>query len=88
MKIGRNEFEIDKNDVIFDNSCCYQLMTKKIGFGLETTTPVVAKALFKRLLNQNIIYLLSEELKSVTDSGKEMWHRYYKFDVAKLETII
>lgn len=32
LKVGRNILEIDENDLILDNSACYQIITKKNWF--------------------------------------------------------
>ena len=35
LKVGRRIIDIDENDLILDNGCCYQIITKKIGSGFS-----------------------------------------------------
>ena len=80
LKIGRRIYEVDQNDVIFDNSACYQLITKHMSL-TNRSYPVITGGQFKKLLKENAICLVNESLVYMTDEGKEMWHRYYKFNV-------
>lgn len=83
MKIGRYDFEINENDVIFDNSFCYQLITRYCNGG----RPRMSKLLFKKLLKQGVLYLTDERLEYTLESGKDIWYRQYKFDIRKLDDI-
>lgn len=80
LKIGRKVYEVDQIDVIFDNSACYQLITKHMSL-TNRSYPALTAGQFKKLLKENIIYLANESLAYVTEEGEEMWHRYYKFNV-------
>ena len=57
MKIGRYGFDIDEDDKIMDNGACYQLVTRKVGYGFNKIAPIVSKTLFKKLLKEEKIYL-------------------------------
>lgn len=42
LKVGRKIIDIDKNDLILDNSACYQIVTKEIGTGFYKPSPVMS----------------------------------------------
>lgn len=45
LKVGRNVFDIDDNDLILDNGACYQIITKVIRKGFDRITPKMSSKL-------------------------------------------
>lgn len=43
LKVGRNIFDIDENDLILDNGACYQIVTKRVNVGFNESIPVMSK---------------------------------------------
>lgn len=39
---------------------------------------------FKKLLKRKALILVKEKLAYVTGDGREMWYRYYRFDLDHL----
>lgn len=56
LKVGRNELNIDENDLILDNGVCYQIVTKTIGFGFNESIPIMSKKLFNDLKKCELIF--------------------------------
>lgn len=79
LKCGRNEFEVNENDVLLFNGCCWMLITKKIQSGYGLTTPVVSKTLCNKLLKENKIYMFRKESEYITKDGRQMGLYYYRF---------
>ena len=63
IKCGRKEFDVSNKDIIMDNGCCYQLVTKKIRKGYYDYSPVVSKTLFNSLLKNGKIYATDMKYK-------------------------
>lgn len=83
-KIGRNEFDITNEDIVFFNGRVYQVTTQKIFNGWHHYLPVMSETQFKKLLKRKALVLIKEELACVTRDGREMWYRYYRFDLEHL----
>lgn len=80
-KIGRNEFNITNEDVVFFNGKIYQVTTQRIFDGWHEYLPVMSETQFKKLLKRKALVLIEEKLAHVTGDGREMWYRYYRFDL-------
>ncbi len=85
LKVGRNIFDIDENDLILDNGACYQIITKKIGFGFNKSTPIMSKKLFKDLKKCELIFT-SEGLRqaAVKKYGNNVV-AFWKFDINQMK---
>lgn len=83
-KIGRNEFDITNEDIVFFNGTIYQVTTKKIHEGWHSYSPKMSKTQFEKLLKRKALVLIEEKLGYVTGDGTEMWYRYYRFDIDHL----
>lgn len=79
VKCGRVEFDLNENDIIFDNGACYQITTRKVrkDFG-HVCNAVLSQIKAKKLIKEGKLMLTSEEMKYITSEGKEIWYRYYK----------
>lgn len=62
LKVGRNVFDIDNNDLILDNGACYILVTKKVTKNYSSHSPIVSKKLFTDLKKCGLI-LTNEKLR-------------------------
>lgn len=82
LKIGRYIYEINENDLIFDNGSCLQLWTKDVpGTSFNNAynkgqKPLLSKKLASDLKKTNFIYLY-KKINS-TDS-------YWKFDIDRMK---
>lgn len=56
LKVGRNVFDIDKNDLILDNGACYQIITKRLSSGHNKYCPIMSKKLFAELKKCELIF--------------------------------
>ncbi len=81
LKIGRYIYEVNENDLIFDNGCCLQLWTKEVpgtsfnayNKGLK---PQLSKKLASDLKKTNLIYLY----KKINNMES-----YWKFDIDRMK---
>lgn len=85
LKVGRNVFDINENDVVLFNGACWMLLTRKIGKEWHYYNPTVSKALCQKLLKKDILVMFKKEREYLTSDGKQMGLYYYKFDMEKLE---
>jgi len=85
MKIGRDEIDIDENDVIFDNGSCYQLISRETGHGFNKCSPIVSNTLFNKLLKNNQIRLVKDKHSYFMTNGEEVRFKYYKFNMDKIK---
>lgn len=85
LKVGRKIIDIDKNDLILDNSACYQIVTKEIGTGFYKPSPVMSKKLFNELKKLEFIFT-SDGLK--LQAEKQYGHTgltYWKFNIDRMQ---
>jgi len=71
IKCGREEFDLNEKDVILDNGCCFQILTRETGKGWNKYAPIIAKRLANKLIkngdlclkeakaNRNLYYRIS-----------------------------
>lgn len=87
LKVGRKILDIDENDLILDNGACYQIITKKIGFGFNESIPMMSKKLFNDLKKCELIFT-SEELRqaAIKKYGSSVM-TFWKFDVNQMKKI-
>lgn len=81
MKIGRREFDISNDDIIFDNGACYQLVTQMCRKGFDKYYQTMSKTQFKKLLKEEKLVLVDEKLSHTTSDGKEIYYRNYRFNI-------
>ena len=73
--LGRHEVEVNDEDVVLDNGCCVQVITRYYTTGrFDKTTPRISKKLFNEFLKKNCLILFKEN-----EYGK-----YYHFDTNRL----
>ena len=75
IHLGRYDVEVTDEDVILDNNCCVQVITRSFRIGrLDKVTPIISKKLYKEFLKKSCLVLFKEN-----EYGK-----YYHFDTDKL----
>lgn len=83
MKIGRNEYDINENDLILDNGACYQLVSREIGIGFNSCSPIISKVLFNKLLKNEAIYTNDDLKQQATKRYNQSGVNYWKFNIEK-----
>lgn len=85
LKVGRNVLDIDENDLILDNGACYQIITKKVGFGFNKSVPVMSKKLFNDLKKIELIFT-SEGLRqaAIEKYGNHVM-TFWKFNIKLMQ---
>ena len=85
LKVGRNVFDIDDNDLILDNGACYQIITKEIRKGFDRITPKMSSKLFNDLKKCELIFtsegLRQTAIKNYGNSVVTFW----KFNVDQMK---
>lgn len=86
LKVGRNIFDIDEKDLILDNGACYQIVTKRIGFGFNEYIPVMSKKLFGDLKKCELIFT-SEGLRqaAIEKYGDHVVVTFWKFNIDRMQ---
>nr|WP_142411372.1 hypothetical protein [Clostridium sp. Marseille-P7770] len=86
LKIGRYVYDVNENDLLLDNGCCFQLITKFTGIGLDSQSPAkLSKKLVKDLKKSNAIYT-NEDLKMAAESRyRYSGITFWKFDIEKMK---
>ena len=75
IHLGRYDVEVTDEDVVLDNDCCVQVITRSFRTGrFDTVTPKISKKLYKEFLKKNCLVLFKEN-----EYGK-----YYHFDTYRL----
>ena len=87
MKIGRREFDITDKDIIFDNGASLQLATQTYQDGWCRTCPTMSKSQFNKLIKNKCLSLVKEKFSYTMTNGKDVYFRYYKFDINKLKEL-
>lgn len=81
IKIGRKEYNVTNNDLVFFNGACYICTTLVMWKDYFKTSPSMSKTQAQKLIKSGQLKLLKENLEYVTSEGKEMWYRWYRFNV-------
>jgi hypothetical protein len=55
VKCGRIEFELTEKDLVMYNGACYQIITRKVGFGWNESTPIIAKSRAMKLIKEGLL---------------------------------
>lgn len=85
LKVGRNVFDIDNNDLILDNGACYQIITKEIRKGFDRITPKISSKLFNDLKKCELIFT-SEGLRQIAiEKYENSAVTFWKFDVDQMK---
>lgn len=85
LKVGRNIFDIDENDLILDNGACYILVTQEIIKNYSNYSPTVSKKLFTDLKKSELIFtsegLRQAAIKRYGNSVVTFW----KFNIRQMQ---
>ncbi len=85
LKVGRNIFDIDENDLILDNGACYMLVTQEIIKNYSSYSPTVSKKLFTDLKKCELIFtsegLRQAAIKRYGNSVVTFW----EFNIKKMQ---
>ena len=85
LKVGRNIFDIDENDLILDNGACYQIVTKRVNVGFNESIPVMSKKLFNELRKCGLIFTSEVLRQAAEEKYKHSGLKYWKFDVVTMQ---
>ena len=85
LKVGRNIFDIDENDLILDNGACYVLVTKKITKGYSSCSPTVSKKLFTELNKCELIFTSEGLRQTAIEKYGNSVVTFWKFNVDKMQ---
>ncbi len=65
VKCGRDEIDLNENDEIMFNGAWYQIITRKVGFGWNEKTPIIAKAKAEKMIKDGLLVFDHKRIKSV-----------------------
>lgn len=85
LKVGRNVFDIDDNDLILDNGACYQIITKEIRKGFDRTTPKMSSKLFNDLKKCELIFTSEGLRQAAIEKYGNSVIAFWKFDVDQMK---
>lgn len=85
LKVGRNIFDIDENDLILDNGACYILVTKKVMKGYSECSPTVSKKLFNDLKKCELIFTSEGLRQAAIERYGNHAVTFWKFDVDQMK---
>jgi hypothetical protein len=70
IKCQRTEFELTPEDKIMYNGACYQIITRTVGYGWNTSIPIIAKSKAEKLIKEGKIIFSYNDTKMNTDIYK------------------
>lgn len=85
LKVGRNIFDIDDNDLILDNGACYQIITKEIRKGFDRITPKMSSKLFNDLKKCELIFTSEGLRQAAIEKYGNYVVTFWKFDVDQMK---
>lgn len=85
LKVGRNIFDIDENDLILDNGACYILVTQKVTKNYSNCSPTVSKKLFNDLKKCELIFTSEGLRQTAIEAYGNHVMTFWKFDVDKMK---
>lgn len=85
LKVGRNIFDIDDNDLILDNGACYQIITKEIRKGFDRITPKMSSKLFNDLKKCELIFTSEGLRQAAIEKYGNSVVAFWKFDVDQMK---
>lgn len=87
LKVGRNVFNIDQNDLILDNGSCYILVTQKVTKNDSSCSPTVSKKLFTELKKCGIIFTNEGLRKAAIKKYGNSVVTFWKFDIDLMQKL-
>lgn len=87
LKIGRNVFDIDENDMILDNGACYQIITRKIVKGFDSYSPIMSKKLFSELKKCGLVFTNEGLTQLAKEKYKTSKVTLWKFNVEQMKRL-
>lgn len=85
LKIGREIYNINENDIVMDNGACIQVVTKKVGTLWEGYHSLkMSKKLFNDLKKVNYLYTNDELNKIALEKYEGVSVTLYKFDIERM----
>lgn len=87
LKVGRYIWDIDENDLILDNGACYQIITKKFGYGFKQTHPMMSKKLFLDLKKCDLIFTSEGLRQKAIERYGNCVQTYYKFNIERMKKL-
>lgn len=87
LKVGRYILDINEKDLILDNGACYQIITKEVGHGFNSSIPVISKKLFTDLKKCGLIFTSEELMRLAVEKYNVSGMTYYKFDIEKMKEL-
>lgn len=87
LKVGRNILDIGENDIILDNGSCYQIITKRIGYGFNKTIPVMSKKLFLDLKKCELIFTSEELRQAAIEKYGNRVITFWKFHIDQMQKV-
>ena len=87
LKVGRNIFDIDKNDLILDNGACYILVTQKVIKNYSSCSPTVSKKLFTDLKKCELIFTNEELRQAAFKQYGNHVVTFWKFNIEQMQKI-
>lgn len=85
LKVGRNVFDIDDNDLVLDNGACYQIITKEIRKGFDRITPKMSSKLFNDLKKRELIFTNEGLRQAAIEKYGNFVVAFWKFDVDQMK---
>lgn len=84
LKIGREIYNINENDIVMDNGACIQVVTKKVRTLWEGHPLKMSKKLFNDLKKVNYLYTNDELNKIALEKYEGVSVTLYKFDIERM----
>lgn len=85
LKVGRDIFDIDENDLILDNGACYQIVTQEIRKGFDRITPKMSSKLFNDLKKCELIFTSEGLRQAAIEKYGNCVVAFWKFDVDQMK---
>lgn len=84
LKIGKEIYNINENDIVMDNGSCIQVITKKKQDGWYSYPVKMSKKLFSDLKKVAYLYT-NEELEKISAKKYAIPVTLYKFDTERMK---
>lgn len=55
VKCGKIEYELNGKDIVMYNGACYQIITRKVGYGWNSSSPIIAKSKAIKLIKDGLL---------------------------------
>lgn len=80
LKVGRNIVDIGEN-----KGACYQIITKRIGFGFNESIPIMSKKLFAELKKCELIFTSEGLRQAVIERYGNSVVAFWKFNIDQMQ---